>query len=192
VNSRDLSELLRRARTPSDVSLAQVRRALDELFTLALTFGDSRSPFGGQIEALQQGIAGTAGDEHLWRRTQQAEERQQRYAALLLVWSRLTPLQQRVLMAQRTPCGSSKRVVQIRSGDLVQWTRRGAEVIGRTRKFDGSTVVAAEDCLFIAETVPVYPKRDEIARQLGIRVQDVARATSEAYQVWREFLADDE
>ena len=181
-----------RERAPEEIPLSDVRRAIDELFALALTFGDQASPFGGQVEALRQGLAGAGGDEHLWRRAHRAEERQTRYAILLLAWHRLTPLQQRVLMAQRTPCSSSVRVVQIRSGDLVEWTRRGAEVIGRTRKFDGRTLVAAEDCVFVAETVPVYPTRVKVARQLGVSVDQVRRATSAAYDVWRRFLAKNE
>jgi hypothetical protein len=189
VNSRDLVSLIQLPRRAHQVPLADVRRAIDELLTLALTFGDQRSAMGGQIEALQQGTVG-GGDEHLWRRAQRAEERQARYATLLLVWNRLTPLQQRVLMAERTPCGSSVRTVHIRSGDLVEWTRRGAEVVGRTKKVDGQTVVADEGCLFVAETVPTYPRHEQIARQLGVSIDQVRRATTDAYEVWRRFLAE--
>src|SRR5438045_1465689 len=123
MNSRDLPERALLRRLLSDVTHADVQRAIDQLLFLALEFGDRRSALGGQIDALRLGLVG-GGDEHLWRRTQRAEERQHRYAMLLVIWNRLTPLQQRVLMAQLTPCSSSKRVVQIRSGDLVAWTRR--------------------------------------------------------------------
>ena len=191
MKSSDLPLASAASRTAAEIPLSEVRRAIDELFALALTFGDQRSAMGGQIEALQLGLTG-GGDEHLWRRAHRAEERQARYATLLVAWNRLTPLQQRVLMAQRTPCGSSIRTVHIRSGDLVAWTRRGAEVIGRTKKLDGRTVVADENCLFVADTVPLYPTREKVARQLGVSVDQVRRATSAAYEVWRAFLAESE
>jgi hypothetical protein len=188
VRSSDLPAARPAQRWPAAVPLAEIRRAIDELLALAQTFGDQRSAFGGQLDAIQQGTAG-GGDEHLWRRARVAEERHARYATLLVVWNRLRPLEQRVLMAQRTPCGSTVRVVQVRIGDLVGWTRHGAEVIGRTRKFDGRTVVADDECIFVTEPVPVYPTRDKVARQLGVSVDQVRRATSAAYDVWRAFLA---
>jgi hypothetical protein len=176
---------------PEDVPLSEVRRAVDELFTLARTSGDTRSALSGQINALRLGIA-SGGDEYLWRRTQQADERQARYATLLIVWNRLTPLQQRVLMAQRTPCSSIQRIVQIRTGDLVAWTRRGAEVIGRKRKEEEHTVVADDGCLFVSQSVPVYPARGQVAEQLGVSTDQVRRAASAAYDVWRRFLSASE
>ena len=188
MNSRDIPD-------PPDLvarrPLGHFRRDIDELFAFAESMGDRGSPTGGQIDTLRLGMA-RGGDEHLAHRATAAEERQHRYALMVLAWSRLTPEQQAVMQAQRTPVGVSTRVVQVRSGNLVDVDRAGGEVVGSTRRFLGQTLVADEGCVFVAVPVPQYPRREQIAAALGVSVDRVRRAVTAAREVWEEFFADED
>lgn len=193
MRSEDLPVIDGYRRTPDEVPLGEVRRAIDELFALAAARRTGRSsPFGAQLAELQRfgGQLVSEADEPIARRAFAPGERACRYALLLAVWNRLTSLQQRVLEAQRLPCGTTTRIVQIRVGDLVAWSRRGAEVVGRMKHDRGRAVIANAGCIFVSESVPVYPRRAEIARELGVSVDQVRRASSDAYDVWRRFLSD--
>ena len=166
-------------------SLGMIRRAIDELLRLESQALAPPSPLGGMTEALALGLVGDD-DSHLWRRTQTAERRQERFALLLMAWGRLGTRARAVIYAKVSPRGYRANVVEIRGGecgDLVHWQRDGYDVIGNADAPGYVRMKGAE---------PIFPTNAEIAQALGLSTDQVRRAVSRAYAVFRVWLTDPE
>lgn len=182
ISTRDLPAL---TLAPRRATLTDVRRAIDELLRLEARAAAPPSPTGGQIDALTLGLCGD-GDEHLWRRTRQAEERLERRALLLVAWGRLSPLEQSVVLALHTPIGVTRVERTIRGGidgDREEWERRGYHWLGPSEEPGMIRVIGLE---------PRYPNRREISAQFSVSIWRVGRAITRVHEVFRAWLDEEE
>lgn len=99
---------------------ADLRHLVEEYLRLRDERMNPRSAAGGQLEAMELGLSGDDGDVSLWRRSQEAERKDERFAHLAFIWAVLTPTEQRVLEHRATPIGTESYRRIVRDSDLLE------------------------------------------------------------------------
>jgi hypothetical protein len=204
----------RRAATAEDISLDEVRGAIDHFLRLHEELSDSRSSLGGQIDALQLGLVSSP-DETAARRAFSSESRHLHRGVWLGFWlHQISDEERTVVVYKQTPlplteiedvaafaetnalilvAGNLMRVRKVRTGDLEYVRRRGGEVIGtRDPRLDyhDPAAHAEEGTIFVREPAMIFPSHKQAAEVLGITPRQVRTRLESAYHKVRIFLSE--
>jgi hypothetical protein len=148
----------------------------------------SPSASGPQLERLALGLTGDD-DSAIHRRLESADHQVMRTIRYTRLLSTLTPGELAVVRAARDPVGVTRRVVQVRSGGLVEADRHGGEILGAKRDFAGKKIMADDGCVFVEQPMPVRRTQREVAEYLAISVHIVRARTRSALDKVREAAA---